>query len=131
VPEILSDGSVEFQRMVTEYVHAHDIPPAHVHVADETGIWSGSFPLRTRMDPAAMDAGAVREKDNRRDTGMVALSAGGSVDPEFLQHQPQVTRRVGDQTVIVQKGMSRMGTPQMKSWTQGFLERQRKDGPRS
>jgi hypothetical protein len=76
-----------------------------------------------------MDAGVLREGDNRRDSGMVALGPGGSVDAEFLLHQPQVTRRVGDQTVIVQKGISGMETSQMKSWTQYFLERHREDGP--
>jgi hypothetical protein len=100
-----------------------------MHVIDETGMWSGSAPFRTRVDPATMDAGVLPEGDNRRDTGMVALSAGGSVNAEFLPCQPQVTRRVGNRTVIVQKGISGMGTPQMKSWTQCFLERHREDGP--
>jgi hypothetical protein len=100
---------VEFHGIVTDYVHAHDIPPANVHIADETGIWSGYVPLRTRMDPAAMDAGVLREGDNRRDAGMVALTAGRSVDAEFLPHQGQVTRRVGDQTVISMMLLARSG----------------------
>jgi hypothetical protein len=115
VRETLRDESVELQRMATDYAHAHDIPPANVHVADETGMWSGYVPLRTRVDPAMMGAGVLREGDKRRDTEMVALSARGTVDAEFLPHQPQVTRRAGDQTLIVQKGISGMGTSQMKS----------------
>jgi hypothetical protein len=97
--------------MVTNYVHARDIPPANVHVADETGMWSGLVPLRTCVDPATMDAGVLREGEDRKDTGMVAVCAGGSVDGEFVLHQPQVTRGVGNQIVIVQKGISGMGTP--------------------
>jgi hypothetical protein len=115
--------------MVTDYVNAHDVPPANVRGADETGMGSGSVPLRTRVDTATMGAGVLREGDNRRDTGMMALSAGGSIDAELLPCQPQVTRRVGDQTVIVQKEISGMGTPQMKSWTQCFLGRHREDEP--
>jgi hypothetical protein len=51
-------------------------------------MWNGSVPLRTRADPATIEAGGLREGDNRRDTGMVALSVGENADAEFLPHQP-------------------------------------------
>jgi hypothetical protein len=55
--------------------------------------------------------------------------AGGSIDAEFLPHQRQVTRKVGGETLVVQKAVSGMGISQMLSWTQGFLDQYREDGP--
>jgi hypothetical protein len=44
--------------------------------------------------------------------------ARGSIDAEFLLHQRQVTRKVGGETLVVQKAVSWMGTSQILSWTQ-------------
>jgi hypothetical protein len=42
---------------------------------------------------------------------------------QFLEHRRQVTRREAGRTVVVQKGISGMGTEQMKEWTEGFIAR--------
>jgi hypothetical protein len=75
--------------------------------------WSGSVALRTRADPATTAAGVLRHGDNRRDTGMVAISAAGEVDAQFIAHRRQVTNRRGDQTAVVEKRISGMDTKQM------------------
>jgi hypothetical protein len=46
--------------------------------------------------------------------------AGGSIDAEFLPSQRHVTRKVGRETLVVQKAVSGMGTSHMLSWTQAF-----------
>jgi transposase len=118
----------EFQQTATTYVHDHEIPPANVHVADETGLWNGSVALRSRVDPDTMDTGGLRQGDNARDTGMVALSAAGTVDSYFLQHQRQVTRKRDGQSVVTQKRVAGMGTQEMLEWSKGFAERHQADG---
>jgi hypothetical protein len=82
----IHDEATEFQRSFEDYVREHEIPPANVHIADETGMWTGSVPLRTQVDPVTMDAWVLRKADNRRDTGIVALSA-GEIDADFLPHR--------------------------------------------
>jgi hypothetical protein len=103
VRETLRQDAEDFQRTVVDYVREAEIAADNISVADETGMWSGSFPLRTRVNPARMDAGVLREGDNLRDNGMVALSAAGQVDAAFLPHQKQKTRQVDGQTVVVEK----------------------------
>jgi hypothetical protein len=109
----LPDEADTFQHQVTEYVHEHNMPPENIHIADETGMWNGSVALRTRTNSLTKDSGLQRIGDNQRDTGMVALSAAGGIDSYFLQHRKQVTRKQDGKTVIVQKGISGMGTEQM------------------
>jgi hypothetical protein len=53
----LQQEALEFQQTIHEYVRSRDIPPERVFVADETGMWNESVALRTRVDPARMDAG--------------------------------------------------------------------------
>jgi glutathione synthase/RimK-type ligase-like ATP-grasp enzyme len=84
---MLPQEAQDFQRVVTEYVHEAEILQENVYVADEISMWSDPVPLRTRIDPATMDAGIVRDGNNRRDTSMVALSAAGQIDATFLPHQ--------------------------------------------
>jgi hypothetical protein len=124
----LQDEADTFRSQVTDYVHEHNIPPANVHVADETGMWNGSVAQRTRVHPGTLDPGLQRKGDNQRDTGMVALSAAGQIDSYFLQHRKLVTRKQDGQTVIVQKGVSGMGTEQMLEWSRGFVERHAPEG---
>jgi hypothetical protein len=126
--ETLRQEAEEFRREIADYIEEHRIPPANVHVADETGMWNGSVAARTWADPDTMDSGARRTVDHRRDTGMVALSAAGAINAQFFEHRPRKTRRVNGRTFVVQKGVAGMGTDQMKQWTQGFVERHEEDG---
>jgi hypothetical protein len=124
----LGQEIADFQQTVGDHIRSNQIPPERVYVADETGIWTGSVALRTRVDPATMDAGVVRHGNNGRDTGMVALSAAGEVDAQFIAHRRQVTSRRGGQTVVTRKGISGMGSEQMTQWAQGFAERHGQEG---
>jgi hypothetical protein len=119
----LGQEAADFRRVVGDHIRSNGIPPERVYVADETGMWNGSVALRTRVDPAKMDAGVLRDGDNRQDTDMVVLSAAGDVDAEFLAHRRQVTSRRGGQIVVVEKGISGMGRQPMTQWTQGFAAR--------
>jgi hypothetical protein len=100
----------DFQQTVGNHIQFREIAPERVYFADETGIWSGSVALQTRVDPATMDAGVPRPGDNRRDTGTVTLNAAGEVSAQFIAHRKQVTNRRGGQTVLIEKGISEMGT---------------------
>jgi hypothetical protein len=91
------------------YVREHEIPQADVYIADVTGLWSGAMVLRTRVYLATMDAGGHRNGDNRRDTGMVTLSAAAEVDTSFMRHNKQVTHNVDGQTMIVTQGIYVLG----------------------
>jgi hypothetical protein len=70
------------------------------------------------VDPDTLDSGALRNGDNARDTGMVALNAAGGIDAYFLQHQKQITHKIDGQIVVTQKQIAGMGTNEMLGWAQ-------------
>jgi hypothetical protein len=105
IRETLEREVATFQRAIGDYSRSN--------VGDETGMWNGSLALRIRIDPEAMDTGILRDGDNRRNTGIRALSGAGDVDAEFLAHRKQVTSRSGGQSIIGQNGPSGMGTKEM------------------
>jgi hypothetical protein len=113
---------------VTKYVQEHNIPPENIHIADDIGMWSGSVAIRTRVNPATMDRGGRREEDDQRGTEIVALSAAGGIDVQFLKHRKQIAPKVDSRTVVIEKGISGTGTEQMLDWSKGFLECHRSDG---
>jgi hypothetical protein len=123
----LHNEAIEFQRKVEDNAREREIPVANVHIADEAGMWTGSVRLRTKVDPATVDAGVLREGDDGRDTGMMTPSAAGNIDAQFLPHRRQVTGKVGDETMVVQKAVSWMGAAHMVDWTRQFLDRCRDD----
>jgi hypothetical protein len=116
----IKQETADFQADVTRYANDNNIPKSRIYVMDEVGIWSGSVSPRTYVDPATQDNGVVSEGQNRRDTGIVALSASGSVESTFLQHIPQRTRKRAGRTEIVQKGVSGVGLQQMETWAEVF-----------
>jgi hypothetical protein len=126
--DTLPAEAAAFQQEVMEYVEQHHIPPENFWVADETGMWNGSVALRTRVDPDTLDTGALRNGDNARDTGMVALNAAGGIDSYFLQHQKQITHKINGQTVVTQKQIAGMGTDEMLGWAGGFVGEHKDDG---
>jgi hypothetical protein len=75
-----------------------------------------------------MDAGVLRHGHNRRNTDMVALSAAGEVDAQFIAHQRQITNKRCGPTVVVEKEISGMDTKQITQWAQGFAERHSQEG---
>jgi hypothetical protein len=97
-------------RRSVEYVREAQIPHEKTYVADETGV------VRT------MDAGVLREGDNRRDIGMVELSAAGRLDATFLAHQKQRMRQRDGQTGAVEKGVSGMGTKQTSAEYESLID---------
>jgi hypothetical protein len=119
----IQEEASEFQESVMQYVQENQIQKENIYVMDETGLWTGSVALRTYVNPQTHDVGVEQKGDHRRDTGIVTLSATGKVDSVFLPHQPQRTRKVGGQTVVVSKGISGVGIKQMKEWAVGFCER--------
>ena len=110
----------EFRIEVTSYVSSNNIPPSRIFTMDETGLWNGSVSPRTYVDQETMDAGVVSNGNHRRDTGVVSVSADGKVNPYFIEHLPQKTKKVNRQKIIVQKGVAGMGIEQMSKWSQDF-----------
>jgi hypothetical protein len=97
-------------------------------VAGETGMWNGFVAARTCVDPDTMDSSVRRTGNHPRDTEKAALSTTGVTDAQFLEHRPRKTRLVNGRTFIVQRGITGMGTDQMKQWIQGFSEQHEEDG---
>jgi hypothetical protein len=87
---------------------------------DEVGLWNGNVAPRTYVDPATRNPSVIRNGNNGRDTGLVVLSWSGSVFRYFIQHQDQRTRRIGNQTVIVQEGIGGINKTIMLSWIPVF-----------
>ena len=90
---------------------------------DETGLWNGSVSQRTYVNPSTMDSGVVSPGDHKRDTGVVALSADGTVHPYFISHSPQKTKKINGRNVIVQKKVAGMGFDQMNEWSKEFANK--------
>ena len=116
----LKDEVAEFRNEVNQYVSNNNIPLNHIHVMDETGLWNGSVVQRTYCDPSTMDSGVLGKGDHRRDTGVVAISADGSVNSFFIKHVPQRTQTINGQRTIVTRGVSGMGLSQMDQWVTHF-----------
>ena len=106
-----------------EYIKDNSIPTSRVWVMDETGLWTGSVAPRTYVNPATNDSGVLMLGDHRRDTGVVALCADGSIDWWFLEHIPQQPRKINGSVVITRPGVSGMGSAQMLQWSQEFTAR--------
>ena len=123
VRESLEEEMNQFRNEVTQYVRDHNVPPSRIFTMDETGLWNGSVASRTYVNPETMDAGVVSEGNHRRDTGVVAISADGSVDPFFIPHSPQRSRMVNGNKIVVQKKVSGMGLEQMMEWTKDFEQK--------
>jgi hypothetical protein len=47
VREIIRDEAGAFREQMTAYMEEYHIPPANVHIADETGMWNGSEVMGT------------------------------------------------------------------------------------
>ena len=103
--ESLQDEVTQFQNEVNQYVSSNNIPLNRIHAMDETGLWNGSVALRTYCDPSTMDSGVLADGNHRRDTGVVAISDDGSIDPFFIHHLPQKTQTVNGQKTIISRGI--------------------------
>ncbi|KAH0791914.1 IS630 family transposase [Histomonas meleagridis] len=91
---------------------------------DETGLWNGSVSQRTYVNPSTMDSvGVVSPGDHKRDTGVVALSADGTIHPYFISHSPQKTKKVNGRSVVVKKKVAGMGFDQMNQWSEEFANK--------
>lgn len=109
-----------FRDEVMQYVNEHNIPPSMIYAMDETGLWNGAVAPKTYCDPSTMDSSVISEGDHKRDTGVVAVSASGCVNPYFISHVPQRTRTINGKKEIIQKRVSGMGIEQMKGWVEDF-----------
>ena len=110
----------EFRSEVSNFVSANGIPPSRIFTMDETGLWNGSVSPRTYVDPETMDSGVVSMGNHWRDTGVVSISADGTVHPYFIEHSPEKTKTLNGQKVVVQKGVAGMGNEQMNQWSLEF-----------
>ena len=119
----LQQECTQVKNEVMHYITEHQIPSSRVHVMDETGLWGGSVAPRTSVNPATNDASVLRQGEHNRDTGIVTLTADGSVDAEFLAHSPQRSRIVKGERVITERGVAGVGTKQMNDWADGFCRR--------
>ncbi|KAH0801952.1 uncharacterized protein GO595_005250 [Histomonas meleagridis] len=90
---------------------------------DETELWNGSVSQRSYVNPFTMDSGVVSAGDHERDTGVVALSADGTIHPYFISHSPQKTKKVNGRSVVVKKKMEGMGFDQMNQWSDKFANK--------
>ena len=120
IRDSLPEEVSRFRNEVTEYVDQNNVPTSCIHVMDETGLWNGSVVSRTYCDPSTMDSGVLGNGDHKRDTGVVAISGSGSIDPFFIHHSPQRTKTINGHRTIVNRGVSGMGMEQMDHWVSHF-----------
>ncbi|KAH0792574.1 hypothetical protein GPJ56_003559 [Histomonas meleagridis] len=109
VRETLEKEVKTFRETVTGYVNSYNILESRIFMMDETGLWNGSVASRTYVDPESMDSGVVSEGNHRRDTGVVAISASGTINPYFIRHTPQLTKKVNGNKIVLKKKVSGMG----------------------
>jgi transposase len=116
----LEEEAHTFQAEIHTLASTQHIPPSHIWAEDESGVWTGGYPPRTYVNPETKDAGVLQEGNHHRDTIAVALSADGDVHLKYVDHRPQKTRTRNGVKVIVEKGISGVGIPQMEEFAEGF-----------
>ena len=116
----IQDEAAAFRTRVQQYMREHQVPPSHFHTMDETGFWTGALVDRIYVNPATQDPGVVQEGDHRRDTGVVTLTADGTLDAVVIEHVAAKTKRENKQTIILERAIKGMGKDQMMQRAQGF-----------
>jgi hypothetical protein len=118
----LSDQISDFQRRIEAQVLEESIPKENIWSMDEVGIWNGEAALHTYVDPETMDSSVIEFGNHRRDSVMMLLSSTGERKWRFIEHKNAKTKKMGKQSVILEKGISGVGLTQMNEWVDEDIE---------
>jgi hypothetical protein len=112
----------DFQRRIEAQVLEESIPKDNIWAMDEVGIWNGEAALHTYVDPETMDSSEIEFGNNRRDSAMMSLSSTGERKWRCIEHKNGKTRKVGNQSVTIEKGINGVGLRQMNEWVDEGIE---------